>query len=134
VNQSVTFVTGHDATGAAPTALDWDGIARGSQVIVIYMGMKHIAQIADRLIAAGRAPEEPVAVTTTATLDDQRTIETTLATCAADIAASGLEPPAIICVGRATLLRQALDWRAMEAGQPPRDTDPLDRRRPAEAG
>ncbi len=56
VNQSVTFVTGHDRDGNAPTALDWAGIARGSQVIVIYMGMKHIGEIAARLIAAGRTP------------------------------------------------------------------------------
>ena len=133
VNQSVTFVTGHDASGAAPSALDWAGIARGSQVIVLYMGMKHIAQIAERLIAAGRDPGEPVAVTTTATLDSQRTVETTLARCADDIATAGLEPPAIICIGRATLLRQALDWRAMERGEGPRDTDPLNRGRPAES-
>jgi uroporphyrin-III C-methyltransferase len=125
VNQSVTFLTGHDATGEAPAALDWEGIARGSQVIVIYMGMKHIARIAERLIAGGRDPAEPVAVTTTATLDAQRTIETTLASCAAAVARAGLEPPAIICVGHAVLLRQALDWRAMEEGAAPRDDDPL---------
>ena len=79
VNQAVTFVTGHDRAGAAPTALDWAGLARGSQVIVIYMGIKHIGEIAARLIAAGRSQSEPVAVTTTATLAAQRTIETTLA-------------------------------------------------------
>jgi uroporphyrin-III C-methyltransferase len=28
VNQSVTFVTGHDQTGEAPSALDWQAIAR----------------------------------------------------------------------------------------------------------
>ena len=134
VNQSVTFVTGHDRAGAAPTALDWDGIARGSQVIVIYMGMKHLGEIASRLIAAGRSPSEPVAVTTSATLDEQRTIETTLATCATDVAAAGLEPPAIICVGLAVALRQALDWQAQAAGELPRDTDPLGLGRPAEAG
>ncbi|MFO6463196.1 uroporphyrinogen-III C-methyltransferase [Jannaschia sp. KMU-145] len=133
VNQSVTFVTGHDASGAAPTAVDWAGIARGSQVIVLYMGMKHIGQIAAQLIAAGRSPSEPVAVTTTATLDGQRTIETTLCDCEADIAAAGLEPPAIICIGMAVALRQALDWQAQAAGEPPRDLDPLDRRRPAES-
>ena len=134
VNQSVTFVTGHDATGNAPTALDWAGIARGSQVIVMYMAMKHIAEIATRLIDAGRSPDEPVAVTTTATLDDQRTIETTLAHAARDIAAAGLEPPAIICVGMAVALRQALDWRAQAAGEPPRDIDPLGTRHRAETG
>ncbi|MDB2407084.1 uroporphyrinogen-III C-methyltransferase [Jannaschia sp.] len=133
VNQAVTFVTGHDASGAAPTALDWDGIARGSQVIVIYMGMKHIEQIATRLIEAGRPASEPVAVTTTATLSAQRTIETTLATCAADIATADLEPPAIICVGRAVLMRQVLDWQAMAQGIAPRALDPLGRDRPAES-
>ncbi|MEM7488637.1 MAG: uroporphyrinogen-III C-methyltransferase, partial [Pseudomonadota bacterium] len=133
VNQSVTFVTGHDASGNTPTALDWYGIARGSQVIVLYMAMKHIDEIAAKLIAAGRDPQEPVAVTTTATLDDQRTIETTLAHVAADIARAGLAPPAIICVGQAVALRQALDWQAQAAGKPPRDTDPLGRPRPAES-
>ncbi|GIT92200.1 uroporphyrin-III C-methyltransferase [Jannaschia pagri] len=134
VNQSVTFVTGHDATGNAPTALDWTGIARGSQVIVIYMGMKHIGQIATQLIAAGRAPTEPVAVTTTATLAEQQTIETTLATVEADIAKAELTPPAIICIGQAVTLRQVLDWQAMARGIPARKLDPLDRGRPAEAG
>ncbi|MGB3689486.1 MAG: uroporphyrinogen-III C-methyltransferase [Jannaschia helgolandensis] len=134
VNQSVTFVTGHDRAGAAPTALDWAGLARGSQVIVIYMGIKHIGEIAARLIAAGRSQSEPVAVTTTATLAAQRTIETTLADVEADIAAAGLEPPAIICIGMAVALRQALDWQAQARGEAPRNLDPLDLRRPVETG
>ena len=61
VNQSVTFVTGHDQTGDTPGSLDWRAIAQGSQVIVIYMGMKHIAQIAQQLMESGRSPSEPVA-------------------------------------------------------------------------
>lgn len=134
VNQSVTFVTGHDRAGAAPTALDWAGLARGSQVIVIYMGIKHIGEIAARLIAAGRSQSEPVAVTTTATLAAQRTIETTLADVEADIAATGLEPPAIICIGMAVALRQALDWQAQARGEAPRNLDPLNLRRPVETG
>lgn len=133
VNQSVTFVTGHDQSGQTPSALDWAAIARGSQVIVIYMGMKHIARIAAQLIAGGRAPDDPVAVVTTATMDSQQVLETTLARAAEDIAASGMEPPAVICVGRAVLMRQVLDWQSMAAGLAPRNTDPLDRGRPAES-
>ncbi|WP_308916904.1 uroporphyrinogen-III C-methyltransferase [Jannaschia sp. LMIT008] len=133
VNQSVTFVTGHDATGNQTASLDWDGIARGSQVIVIYMGMKHLDGIASKLIAAGRDPAEPVAITTTATLDAQRTIETTLGTCAADARDADLEPPAIICVGHAVAMRQVLEWRAMAGGDPPRNLDPLGRGRPAQS-
>jgi uroporphyrin-III C-methyltransferase len=133
VNQSVTFVTGHDQSGETPSSLDWPAISRGSQVIVIYMGIKHIGQIAGALLAAGRPAAEPVAVVSDATTDRQRVLETTLGAVEADLAASGLEPPAIICVGRAVLMRQVLDWQSLAAGMPPRNPDPLGRGKPAEA-
>ncbi len=133
VNQSVTFVTGHDQSGNTPGSLDWDSISKGSQVIVIYMGMKHIAQIARKLMDAGRSVAEPVAVVTTATTDDQKVLETTLGRIVDDVATAGLEPPAIICVGQSVLMRQVLDWQGMAAGQPPRNLDPLGRGRPAES-
>ena len=133
VNQSVTFVTGHDQSGNTPSSLDWASISKGSQVIVIYMGMKHIAQIAGRLIASGRPLSEPCAVVTTATTPEQRVLETTLGTIVDDIATSGLEPPAIICVGASVLMRQVLDWQGMMAGEAPRNLDPLGRGLPAES-
>ncbi|WP_226780729.1 uroporphyrinogen-III C-methyltransferase [Oceaniglobus trochenteri] len=133
VNQSVTFVTGHDQSGNTPGSLDWQAISRGSQVIVIYMGMKHIAQITAALLAAGRPADEPVAVVTTATLPTQQVLETTLATCVDDIAEARLEPPAVICVGRSVLMRQTLDWQGQARGEPPRNLDPLGRGRPAES-
>ena len=133
VNQSVTFVTGHDQSGQTPSSLDWKAIAQGSQVIVIYMGMKHIARIASALREAGRSADEPVAVVTTATTDDQAVLETTLGCVVEDIEAAKLEPPAIICVGRSVLMRQVLDWQSQAAGLAPRDLDPLGRGRPAES-
>ena len=133
VNQSVTFVTGHDQSGNATGSLDWPSISRGSQVIVIYMGMKHIAHIAGELIKAGRSLAEPVAVVSTATTDDQKVLETTLGTVVDDIACTGMEPPSIICVGRSVLMRQVLDWQGMAAGDAPRNLDPLERGKPAES-
>jgi len=133
VNQSVTFVTGHDQSGETPSSLDWQAIAKGSQVLVIYMGMKHVERIAGELLKAGRPGSEPCAVVCSATTDDQKVLETTLATMPADIAASGLEPPAILCVGRSVLMRQVLDWQALAAGKSPRNLDPLGRGRPAES-
>ncbi|WP_133488716.1 uroporphyrinogen-III C-methyltransferase [Aliiroseovarius marinus] len=132
VNQSVTFVTGHDQSGNATGSLDWPAIARGSQVIVIYMGMKHLDRIRSELISAGRGEDEPVAITSNATTPDQRVLETTLGTCVEDAAREGIGAPAIICVGLAVLMRQALDWQALAAGLEPRNTDPLGRGRPAE--
>ncbi|MEL7253086.1 MAG: uroporphyrinogen-III C-methyltransferase [Pseudomonadota bacterium] len=133
VNQSVTFVTGHDQSGATPASLNWAAIAEGSQVIVIYMGMKHAAAISENLIEAGRDPNEPCAVVSSATTGEQRVLETTLSHMAADIEATGMEPPSILCIGRSVLMRQALDWQGMLAGEAPRNMDPLNRGRPAEA-
>ena len=132
VNQSVTFVTGHDQTGAATGSLNWQAISDGSQVIVIYMGMKHAQHIASELLAAGRDPQEPVAVVSQATTPDQRVLESTLSTLVADIEAAGMEPPAILCVGKSVLMRQVLDWQGMLRGEPPRNLDPLGRGKPAE--
>lgn len=132
INQTVAFVTGHDQSGDTPQSVDWTSLARAAQVIVIYMGMKHIGQISAKLIAGGRDPDDPVAVVTDATTGDQKVLETTLSQVEADIAASDLVPPAVICVGRAVLMRQVLDWQAMGSGESPRNLDPLGRGRPAE--
>jgi uroporphyrin-III C-methyltransferase len=118
VNQSVTFVTGHDQTGNAPSALDWAAIARASEVIVIYMGLKHAGQIAGALLAAGRSPQEPVAIVTEATTPRQAVVETVLERLPEE--ALRVEPPAILCIGRTVLLRAALDWQ-----NGPREADPL---------
>jgi len=108
VNQSVTFITGHDQSGMTPSTLDWDAISKASQVLVIYMGMKHIGEITSALLNAGRPGSEPVAIVTQATTTDQTVLETTLDHATQDIERSGLKPPAIICVGRVVEMRQVL--------------------------
>jgi uroporphyrin-III C-methyltransferase len=110
VNSAVTFITGHDTNGIVPDSVDWTALGRGSPVLVLYMALKHIEAIAERLIAAGRRRDEPVAVVCRATLPEQRVLETTLGACAADVVASGLEPPALVVVGEVVRLRTALDW------------------------
>ena len=110
VNHAVTFLTGHDSSGVVPDRIHWQGIASGSPVIVMYMAMKHIGQIAENLIGAGRSPDEPVAFVCNAATAHQTVLETTLSRAAADVEASGLEPPAIVVVGEVVRLRASLDW------------------------
>jgi uroporphyrin-III C-methyltransferase len=116
-NQVVTFVTGHGVTGEIPDGLDWPALAHGSPALVLYMATKHLGAIAERLIAAGRRPDEPVAVVSRAATDQQRVVETTLGRAAADVAAAALEPPAIIAVGPIVTLRTGLDWLGAMAGR-----------------
>ena len=132
-NSAVAFVTGHRAGGALPDDLDWQGLARGAQVLVFYMALKHLGQITARLIAAGRSADEPVAVVANATLPDQRVLVTTLAGAADETRAAGIEPPAIVVVGEVVRLRAALDWLGAGQAQAPL-SDPLGRLPLEEAG
>ena len=119
-NQSVTFITGHDHTGTAPGAVDWHSLARGSQVIVIYMALKNLAWIAAALMQGGRSGAEPVAVVFNASLPGQKVLETSLENAARDITEIGLPGPAVICVGGNVYLRLAIDWYAALKGCGPR--------------
>ncbi|WP_184218829.1 uroporphyrinogen-III C-methyltransferase [Paenochrobactrum gallinarii] len=110
VNQSVTFLTGHDANGVMPDKIDWHGIARGSPVIVMYMAMKHIGEITRRLIEAGRAADEAMAFVCNASLKNQFVLETTLEKAEKAVRDAGLQPPAIVVVGEVVKLRESLDW------------------------
>jgi uroporphyrin-III C-methyltransferase len=116
-NHAVTFVTGHGVTGDVPDGLDWQALAKGSPAIVFYMALKHLPTIAERLLAAGRDADDPVAVVSQAATERQRVLETTLARAAADVAAAGLEPPAVIAIGPIVRLRAGLDWLGALGGR-----------------
>ena len=117
LNHSVTFLTGHDQSGLTPSSIDWQGVARGAPVIVMYMAVKHLGHIAASLIMAGRRMNEPVAIVAHATTERQQVVETTLGEAAADLSASGLEPPAVIVIGQVVKLRAGLDWLGALAGR-----------------
>jgi uroporphyrin-III C-methyltransferase len=118
IASAVTFLTGHDRDGTVPKEIDWAAIARGSPVIVLYMGLNHLERIAARLIAAGRAPGEPVAIISKATTPNQRVVIASLAEAAARAKAARIEAPTIIVIGEVVRLHAALDWLAVAATPP----------------
>jgi uroporphyrin-III C-methyltransferase len=133
INHAVTFVTGHMAGGDVPDTINWRALAQGSPVIVIYMGLKHLPRISNELIVAGRSANEPVAVISHATTVRQRVLETTLGSAFADVAANGIEAPALIVVGEAVRLRAGLDWLSALSGRV-LDADPLGTKTMRETG
>lgn len=108
LNSSVTFVTGHGASGALPEGLDWQALARGARVLIFYMVMRQLPRVSAQLIAHGRAADEPVALISRATTREQKVVETTLERCAED--AKTLSPPAIAVIGPVVSLRRQLKW------------------------
>jgi uroporphyrin-III C-methyltransferase len=123
INQAVTFVTGHTLSDGIPDELDWAALAR-APVVVFYMGLKHLPDIAARLLAEGRAPATPIALISKAATPAQRVVETTLAEAPATAVSSGIKPPALIVLGEIVRLRAGLDWIGAAAGRV-LDPDPL---------
>lgn len=133
VNQSVTFLTGHDQTGLTPTAIDWNGVAKGAPVIVMYMAMKHLGSITENLINAGRSPNEPLAIICNASLPNQTILETTLGEAVSASAAQNMAPPAMVVLGEVVRLRSALDWMGAMEGRVLKK-DPLNNRMQSKTG
>lgn len=108
---SVTFVTGHRRTdGGRGPDIDWGALARASGTLVVYMGVKQLAALAEELMGGGRSFETPVAVVRHATWPDQEVVTGTLADIAARVEAAGLRAPAVAIVGDVVRLRGKLSW------------------------
>lgn len=120
-NHAVTFITGHGVDGNIP-ALDWTAVAKGSPAIVLYMALAHADEIAAKLIAAGRAANEPAAIVSDATAGKQNVRVTTLGELGA--CAKESDAPAIMIIGENVRLREGLDWIGAMGGKL-LDTDPL---------
>jgi uroporphyrinogen III methyltransferase / synthase len=107
---AVAFVTGHEDPAKPENALDWPALATFPGTLVFYMGVRALPRIAERLIAAGRAADEPVAVVERGTLPGQRTLLATLADVAARAATERIRAPAITVVGPVARLGDQLAW------------------------
>ena len=65
---AVAFVTGHEDPSKPESALDWRALAAFPGTLVVYMGVRQLEAIAERLIAGGRSRLEPAAVIERGTL------------------------------------------------------------------
>jgi uroporphyrinogen III methyltransferase / synthase len=111
VATSVTFVTGHEAEKPDDSAsVDWARIADSADTLVIYMGVKNLPVIAQKLMEAGRPPDTPAAIIQRGTYLSQTTVVGALATIAEQAADAGIMPPSLTIVGDVVSLRGQLAW------------------------
>ena len=99
VAHDFTVVSGHLPPDHPESLVDWEGLARLRGTVVLLMAVQNVPAIAARLVAGGRAPGTPVAVVADGSMPTQRTLWSTLAEVADDLAGSGLRPPAVVVVG-----------------------------------
>jgi uroporphyrinogen III methyltransferase/synthase len=107
---SVTFVTGHEDPAKPGTQTNWSALAKTGGTIVMYMGVKTLAGIADALIEGGMPGEVPAAAIQWGTHPKQRTVVATLETIAAKAEEHSITAPVITVIGWSVVLRDELNW------------------------
>ncbi len=107
---AVAFVTGHEDPEKEESALDWEALAAFSGTLVLYMGVKRLAENAAALIAGGRDPEEPAAAIERGTMAGQRVVTATLGELPLAVERAELSAPAVIVIGQVAARRETLAW------------------------
>jgi uroporphyrin-III C-methyltransferase len=110
VNEAVTFLTAHDASGAFPLHADWAGLSRADQTLVVYMGLSALDEIAGALLSHGRGHLTPVAIISNASTAEQRTVLTSLGESVLAARRARLTAPAIIVIGQAADRSNIFAW------------------------
>jgi len=105
-----TVFTGHEGDDKAASALDFDQIARISGTKVILMGVTHLPDLTQALLARGLAATTPVAIVQWGTWPRQKSIVGTLATITKLAAQAHLTPPALTIIGDVVKFHDRLNW------------------------
>ena len=92
---AVTFLTGHDASGAMPH----EPALAGTGTLVAFMALSRLDALAVAALAAGRDPATPLAVIARAGLPGERVLRTTLGRATLDARRARLPGPALVVVG-----------------------------------
>jgi uroporphyrinogen III methyltransferase/synthase len=107
----VAFITGHENPQKRRRAIDWSVTAYAADTLVVFMCAETIAEIAGKLIEAGRPPATPIAIIRWGTYAHQEVYMGMLSDIAgSEIAGFQVEPPAIAIIGEVVALRQSLRW------------------------
>lgn len=111
-SSSVAIVTGRESDLRGRSREDWSKALRGTDSVVILMGVARASELARRLLDSGRDPSTPVAATSWGTTRRQKTSLMTLGEAAEGGAAtSRIEAPCVFVVGRVASLGHRLKWR-----------------------
>lgn len=94
----------------ARAGVDWDSLACGSPTLVLLGALARLEDVAATLVAAGRKPGTPVAVTVGGGTPHQRTVVATLADIANETGRAGICGPGVVVVGDVVTMRPRLSW------------------------
>ncbi len=106
--QQVTFVTAHCQRSI--DRVDWAALGQSNHTVVFYMGVAQLPVIEQRLLAAGRRGETPIALIERGSTAQQRVILGRLSALAALGADQAVIAPSLVIVGEVAALGAELAW------------------------
>lgn len=109
-SSSFTVVTGHENPDKRQSSVSWEHLAKGSETLVILMGVKHLPSICSELLLHGRAAETPVALIRWGTRANQETLTGTLDNIVQKVEQAQFQAPAVIVVGDVVQQREDVAW------------------------
>ena len=96
---SITFVTGHEDINKDKKTVNWRLLAKSSDGLVIYMGMRNIEFIIKELLIGGLDENTKCAVIQEATLNNQKCLISELKNLVETISNKGFTSPSIVVIG-----------------------------------
>ena len=97
---SITFVTGHERIDKNKKNVNWRALAKSTDGLVIYMGIRNIEFIVKELIYGGLDKNTKCAVIQEATLNNQKCLISELNNLPENIRKKGFTSPSIVVIGR----------------------------------
>ena len=109
-SSGVIFLTGHEDPSKPDGTVPWEKVAQTGMTLCIYMGVRNLGRIAERLQKGGLDPSTPAAIIQAATTGEHRQFVGTLGTLHALAQDRQVASPALIVVGPVVSYAETLAW------------------------
>lgn len=109
-SQSITLLTGHEDPQKHTMPLDYRQYGKDKGTLCLYMAFHQLPRIIAELKEGGMCGETPVAVIQWATLNNQRSVYSTIDKVLTDIESEGIGTPAMILIGQVVAKRSKTEW------------------------
>jgi len=99
IASTLMFVTGHEDPEKHRPRINWKDVVVTNSTLVVYMGMKHLREIAEELLNAGKNPQTPAAIVEWVSTERERRHIGVLETIAEDAVTLHLGAPSVVIIG-----------------------------------
>lgn len=109
-SSSVAITTGHEDPEKGLARINWKGLAKAVDTIVVLMGMERLPQIIGKLRDGGLSNKINVIVIEAGTTNKQRYVHGRLDDILIKVKKAKIHSPAVIVIGEVTALCKRLAW------------------------